>query len=175
MYKKAKTLLCPPRFVYSKLWFFPVVMYGCESWTRKKAKHWIIDAFELWCWRTLLRVPWTTRRYNQSILKVLGVHWKDWHWTWSSNTLATWCKKSTHWKRLWCWARLRIGERGDRRWELDGITNSMLMNLSKLRYIVKDRGIWHAVVYGVAKIQTGQQLNNTWIELCSLNTHMLKP
>ena len=60
------------------------------------------------------------------------------------------------------------------RW-LDGITDSMDMSLNKLRVIVKDRGIWHAVVYGVAKIQTGQQLNNTWIELCSLNTHMLKP
>ena len=73
---------------------FPVVMYGCESWTIKKAEHWRIDAFELWCWRRLLRVPWAARRANQSILKEIstGYFWKDWCWSWSSNTLATWCE-----------------------------------------------------------------------------------
>ena len=73
---------------------FPVVMYGCESWTVKKAEHQRIDAFEPWCWWRLLRVPWTARRSNQPILRrsVLGVHWKDWWWNWSSNTLATWLK-----------------------------------------------------------------------------------
>ena len=64
-------------------------MYGCESWTVKKAEHWRIDAFELWCWRRLLRVPWTARRFNKS---VLNDHWKDWCWSWNSNTLATWCE-----------------------------------------------------------------------------------
>ena len=65
---------------------FPVVMYGCESWTIKKAERWGIDAFELWCWRRLLRVPWTARRSNQSILEEIspGVHWKDWCWSWNS-------------------------------------------------------------------------------------------
>ena len=92
-------------------------MYGCDSWTIKTAEHWRIDAFELWCWRRLLRVPWTARRSNQSILKrsVLGVHCKDWCWSWNSNTLATWCKKLTHWKRPWCWGRLRAGGEGDDR------------------------------------------------------------
>ena len=98
-----------------KVMVFPVVMYGCESWTIKKAKHWRIDAFEAWCWRRLLRVPWTARRSNQSILKVLGVHWKDWCWGWNSNTLATWCKELTHWKRLWCWEGLGTGGKGDDR------------------------------------------------------------
>ena len=72
---------------------FPVVMYGCENWTINKAEHWRIDAFELWCWRRLLRVPWTVRTSNQSILKeiILNIHWKDWCWNWSSNILATWC------------------------------------------------------------------------------------
>ena len=87
--------------------------YGCESWTIKKAECWRIDAFELWCWRRLLRVPWTARRSNQSILKeiILNIHWKDW----CSNILATWCEELTHWKRPWCWERLKAGGEGDNR------------------------------------------------------------
>ena len=96
---------------------FPVVIYGCESWTRKKAEHQRIDAFQLWCWRRLLRVPWTARRSNQSILKasVLNVHWKDWCWGWNPNTLATWCEELTHLKRSWCWEWLKAGREGDDR------------------------------------------------------------
>ena len=96
---------------------FPVVMHGCESWTIKKAEHWKIDAFELWCWRRLLRVPWTARKSNQSILKksVLNILWKDWCWSWNSNILATWCEELTHRKRLCCWERLRAGGEGDDR------------------------------------------------------------
>ena len=77
---------------------FPVVMYGCESWTVKKAECQKIDAFELWCWRRLLRVPWTARRSNQSILKENspGCSWKDWCWSWNSSTLATSCEELTH-------------------------------------------------------------------------------
>ena len=100
---------------------FPVVMYGCESWTIKTAEHQRIDAFELWCCRRLLRVPWTARRSNQSILKEnspgcslegtmlkLKLH----------NTLATWREELTHWKRPWCWERLRAGgEGGDGGWD----------------------------------------------------------
>ena len=98
---------------------FSVVMYGCESWTVKKAEHRRVDAFELWCWRRLLRVPWTSRRSNQSILKdwsVLGVHWKDWCWSWNSSTLATWCKELTHLKRPWCWSGRRRGLHRMRCW-----------------------------------------------------------
>ena len=96
---------------------FPVVMYGCESRTIKKAKCRRIDAFELWCWGRLLRVPWTARRSNQSILKEINpnFHWKDWCWSWSSSTLATWCKNLTQWKRLCCWERLKAGGKGDDR------------------------------------------------------------
>ena len=91
---------------------FPVVMYGCESWTVKKAERQRIDAFELWCWRRLLRVPWTARR------SVLGVHWKDWYWSWNSNTLATSCEEPIHWKRPWCWEGLGAGGEGnDRGWD----------------------------------------------------------
>ena len=73
--------------------------------------------FKLWCWRRLLRVPWTARRANQLILKEinLNIHWKNWCWSWSSNTLATWCEEPTHWKRPWCWERLRAGGEGDDR------------------------------------------------------------
>ena len=79
-----------------------------------------MDAFELWCWRRLLRVPWTARRSNQSILKEinLNIHWKDWSWSWNSNTLATWCEEPTHWKRLRRWERLKVGgEGGNRGWD----------------------------------------------------------
>ena len=98
---------------------------GCESWTIKKAERRRIDAFELWWWRRLLRVPWTARRSNWSILKEsdLNIHWKDWCWSWNSNTLATWCEELTHWKRPWWWERLKAGAEGDNRgW--DGWTAS---------------------------------------------------
>ena len=83
---------------------FPVVMHGCESWIIKKAEHQRIDAFELRCWRRLLRVPWTSRRSNQSILNksVLNNHWKHWCQSWNSNIMATWCKERTHLKTPWC-------------------------------------------------------------------------
>ena len=74
----------------------------------------------MWCWRRLLRIPWTARRSNQSILKEISpkYSWKDWCWSWNSNTLATWCKEPTHWKRPWCWERLKTGgERDDRGWD----------------------------------------------------------
>ena len=85
---------------------FPVVMYGWEIWTIKTVEHRRIDDFELWYWRRLLRKS------------VLNIHWKDWCWSWSSNTLATWCKEMTHLKRPWCWERLRArGEGDDRVWD----------------------------------------------------------
>ena len=78
-----------------------------------------MDAFELWCWRRLLSVPWTARRSNQSILRksVLNIHWKDWCWRWSSNALATSCKELTHWKRPWYWERLKVGEGDSGGWD----------------------------------------------------------
>ena len=81
-----------------KVMVFPVVIHERESWTIKKAEHRRIDAFELWYWKRLLRVPWTARRSNQSVLKksIWNIHWKDWCWSWSSNTLATWWKEMTH-------------------------------------------------------------------------------
>ena len=105
----------------SQSYGFPVVMYGCESWTIKKAECQRIDAFELWCWRRLLRVPWTARRSNQSILKEIhpkSVRWKDWCWSWNAKTLATWCKILTHLKIPWYWERLKVEEEwNDREWD----------------------------------------------------------
>ena len=114
---KSRDIALPTKVCLVKATTFPVVMHGCESWTLKKAEHWRIDAFELWCWRRLLRVSWTARRSNQSIVRksVLTIHWKDWCWSWSSNTLATWCKELTHWKRPWCCERLKVGGEGDDR------------------------------------------------------------
>ena len=106
-----------------KAMVFPGVMYGCESWTVKKAERQRRNAFELWCWRRLSRVPWTARRSNQSILKersVLGVHWKDSCWSWNSSTLATSCKELTPSKRLWCWEGLGAGGEGDEMDEMAG-------------------------------------------------------
>ena len=98
---KSRHITLPTKVLLVKtMTFFPVIMYRCESWTTKKAECWRIDAFDLQCSRRFFRVPWTARRSNQSILKesVLNIHWKDWCWRWSSNTLPTQPEGLTHWK-----------------------------------------------------------------------------
>ena len=133
----------------------------------KKAERRKIDAFELWCLRRLMRVPWVARRSNQSILtrSVLGVHWKGWCWSWNSSTLATWWEESTHWKdpdagRDWG----QEEKEQQRMWWLDGITELMGMSLSKLQESVIDREAWRAVIHGVEKSRT--RLSD-WTELNS--------
>ena len=125
---KSRDITLPTKVHLVKAMIFPVVMYGCESWTIKKAEHRRIVAFELWCWRRLLRVPWTARISTQYISTQHistqyrispGVHWKDWCWSWNSSTLATSCEELTHWRRPWCWEGLGAGGEGDSR-EWDG-------------------------------------------------------
>ena len=117
---KSRDITLPTKVRVVKAMVFPVVMYGCESWTIKKAEHSRIDAFELWCWRRLLRVPWTARRSHLSILKEISPECslEGLMWSWNSNILATWWEELTHLKRPWCWERLRAGgERNDRGWD----------------------------------------------------------
>ena len=115
-----------------------MTMCGYESWTIKKAEHWRIDGFELWCWRRLLRVPWTARRSNQSILKesVLNIHLKDWCWSWNSNTSATRCKELTHLKRPWCWERLKVEGEGD-----DGGWDGWVASLTQWTWVWVSSGV----------------------------------
>ena len=122
-----------------KAMVFPVVMYGCESWAVKKAGRQRIDAFELWCWRRLLRVPWTARRSNQSILKEIshrcsleGLMLKL-----KSNTLATSCEELTHWERSWCWEGLGAGgERDNRGWD------GWVASLTRWTWVWVNSGSW---------------------------------
>ena len=117
---KSIDIRLPRKVCLVKTMVFLVVMYGCESWTIKKAECWRIDAFELWCWEDSweslgLKGDETSPSQRKS---VLDIHWKDWCWSWNSNTLATWCEELTHLKRPWCWERLKVErEGGNRGWD----------------------------------------------------------
>ena len=132
-----------------------------ESWTMKKAEHWRIDAFELWCWRRLLRVPWTAWRSNQSIIKksVLNVHWKDWCWSWNSNTLTTLCEELTYWKRPWCWEGLGAGGEGDDRgWD------GWMASLTRWTWVWVDSGSWWWTGRpGVLRFMGLQRVRHNWV------------
>ena len=163
---KSRDIILPTKVHIVKAMILSVVVYGCESWTTKKAECWKIDAFELWCWRRLLRVPWTARRSNQSILKEINPEYSleglmlklklqyFGHLMWRPDSLEKTLmlgkiedRRSTGWQRT--------------RW-LDVITDSTDMSLSKVRDMVKDRVAWRAAVHGVTKNQTWL---SDWTEL----------
>ena len=126
----------------------------------KKAEGRRIDAFQLWCWRRLLRVPWTSRRTNQSIIRrsVLGVHCKDWCWSWNSSTLANSCKELTHWKRPWCWEGLGAGGEGDDRgWD------GWMASLTRWTGVWVNSGSWWWTGRpGVLRFMGSQRVRHDW-------------
>ena len=165
---KSRDITLPTKVRLVKAMVLPVVMYGCESWTVKKAEHRRIDAFELWCWRRLLRVTWTARRFNRSILKEIspgclleGLMLK----LKLQYLMATWWEDLTHWKRPWCWETLKAGGEGDNRgWD------GWMASLTQWTWVwVDSMSWWWTGRPGVLWFMGSQRVGLNWTEL---NSHL---
>ena len=167
---QSRDITLPTKVHLVKAMVFPVVMYGCENWTVKKAECRRIDAFQLWCWRRFLRVPWTARRSNQSILKEIipGCSLEGLMLNWNSNTLATWCEELPHLKKPWCWERLKAGGEGDdRRWD------GWMASPTQWTWVWVNSGSWWCTGRPGVPQSMGSQSQtrlSDWTELCTYFT-----
>ena len=154
---KSRDITLPTKVRLVKAMIFQVLIYGCASWNIKKADHRRIDAFELWCWRRLLRVPWTARRSNKSTLKIgPRCSLEELMLKLKLQYLATWCTELTHWKRLWCWERLRAGgEEDDRGWD------GWMASPTQWTW-VDSRSLWWTGRPGVLRLMESQRVGHNW-------------
>ena len=165
---KSRDITLPTKVCLVKAMVFPVVMYECERWTVKKAERRRIDAFELWCWRRLLRVPWIARRSNQSIVKEISPVFTG-CWNWNFNTLATWCEELTHLKRLWCWETFKAGEEGDDRgWD------GWMASLTQWTWVWIGSGSWWWTgMPGVLWFMGSQRVGHDWVTELNWTFHCI--
>jgi len=167
---KSRDITLPTKVCLVKAIVFLVVMYGCESWTVKKAERQRTDAFELRCWRRLLRVPWTAREIQPVHSKgdrSWVFFWKEWCWSWNSNTLAKWCEELTHSKRLWCWEGLGVGGKGDdRRWD------GWMASLTRWTWVWVNSGRWWWTGRpGVLRFMESQRVGHNWVTELNWTEH----